>query len=261
MHGEVERSILEAGTLALNASGASRGSAKRDGSWVTRTDRQVERHIRSRLQQLIDVRVYGEEHGWSGPRRAPYLAVIDPIDGTDAYRHGLPFWGVSVAILERAEEEWMPALGVFHMPACGHTFVSRDRRSFWNGRRMRLGRRRSPIPAASYLGVSSDAHRWRLSGYPGKVRALGASGMHVAFVAAGLLHAALLTRYYTYDIAGAALVLWGAGGGLYGLDRRPVTPALLVERAMEKPARHASPVIACHPANLDDLMACRFRAG
>ena len=163
------------------------------------------------------------------------------------------------AFLERAIEGWTPSLGVFHMPACGQTFVCRNGRSFRNGRRMRLGPRRSPIPAESYLGVSSDAHRWRLAGYPGKVRALGASGMHVAFVAAGFLHAALLTRYFTYDIAGAALVLWGAGGGLYALDGTAVTPRTLVERVVKQPARHAPSIIACHPANLADMLACRLR--
>ena len=98
-----------------------------------------------------------------------------------------------MAVLECVAGTWTPAAGIFHMPACGHTFVSRGRRSFWNGRSLRLRKRRSPIPATSYLGVSSDAHRWHLAGYPGKVRAFGASGLHVAFVAAGLLHAALLT--------------------------------------------------------------------
>jgi fructose-1,6-bisphosphatase/inositol monophosphatase family enzyme len=255
---ELERTVLAAGALALEATGSSRGATKRDGSWVTRTDRLIERRIRARLHALADARVYGEEEGWSGPADAAHVAVIDPIDGTDAYRSQLPFWGVSVAVLERVEGTWTPAAGIFHMPACGHTFVSRGRRSFWNGRPLRLRKRRSPIPATSYLGVSSDAHRWHLAGYPGKVRGFGASGLHVAFVAAGLLHAALLTSYYTYDIAGAALVLWGAGGKLYDLDRKPLTPSALVERAVAKPASHASPLIACHPANLDDLIGCRL---
>jgi len=255
----VERIALDAGRMAMKASGTSRGATKRDGSWVTRTDRQIERHIRSRLHAILDARIYGEEEGWSGSHDASHVAIVDPIDGTDAYRSLLPFWGVSVAVVERVEGAWRPAAGIFHMPACGHTFVSRGRRSFWNGRPLRLRKRRSPVPATSYLGVSSDAHRWRLGGYPGKVRALGASGIHVAFVAAGLLHAALLTRYYTYDIAGAALVLWGAGGGLYGLDGKPMTPAGLIARVIDNPAAHAAPVIACHPGNLADLMAIRAR--
>jgi myo-inositol-1(or 4)-monophosphatase len=254
-----ERIALEAGLMASKAAGSSRGATKRDGSWVTRTDRQIERHIRSRLDALLDVKVFGEEEGWSGPRDASHVAIVDPIDGTDAYRSVLPFWGVSVALLRREQDRWLAAAGVFHMPTCGHTFVCRGRQSFWNGRRLRLRRRRSPIPAHRYLGVSSDANHWRLGRYPGKVRAFGASGMHVAFVAAGLLHAALVTRYFTYDIAGAALVLWGAGGGLYDLDGTPLTPSRLVARALAEPAARASPIIACHPGNLDDLLAIRAR--
>ena len=89
--GELERSVLAAGALALGAAGSSRGATKRDGSWVTRTDRLIERRIRTRLHALVDVRVYGEEEGWSGPGEAAHVAVIDPIDGTDAYRSLLPF--------------------------------------------------------------------------------------------------------------------------------------------------------------------------
>ena len=208
-----ERIALNAGRMAVKAAGTSRGATKRDGSWVTRTDREIEGHIRSRLHALVETRVYGEENGWSGPRDAGYLAVMNPIDGTDAYRSMLPFWGISVALLRRERDGWRAAAGVFRMPACGRSFVSRGRHAFWNGRRLRLRRRRSPIPATSYLGVSSNTHAWRLSRYPGKVRAFGASGMHVAFVAAGLLHGALLTRYYTYDIAGAALRCCGEQAG------------------------------------------------
>src|SRR6185503_20793900 len=77
---EVERMTLDAGQMALRASGRSRGATKRDGSWVTRTDREIERHLRSRLHDLVDVKVYGEEEGWSGPRDAPHIAIVDPID-------------------------------------------------------------------------------------------------------------------------------------------------------------------------------------
>ena len=55
-------------------------------------------------------------------------------------------------------------------------------------------------------------------------------------------------------------MLWGAGGGLYSLDRTALTPTGLVECVLDEPASHASPLIACHPANLDDLIGCRFRA-
>src|SRR5262249_17473328 len=102
----IERLVGEAGERALASYGASRGALKRDGSWVTRTDSVVERLLRRGIGGIVDARIYGEEEGWSGPAGASHIAIIDPIDGTDAYRNRMPFWGLSIAILKRAGNEW-----------------------------------------------------------------------------------------------------------------------------------------------------------
>jgi myo-inositol-1(or 4)-monophosphatase len=156
-HAAVERLVRKAGRMSLAAYGRDRGTIKRDLTWVTPADLAIEGFLRAALHELMNVRVFGEEKGWSGRAEAACIAIVDPIDGTEAYRHRMPFWGISVAVLERAGDVWTPAVGVFHMPACGHTFVGRAGKSFWNGKPLRMAKPRSPIPEECYLGVSSDA--------------------------------------------------------------------------------------------------------
>jgi fructose-1,6-bisphosphatase/inositol monophosphatase family enzyme len=257
----LERLVRRAGRMALPGARrlAGGGRLKRDGTWVTATDRAIERLIRDSLRQGDDVRVFGEEAGWTGEPDARYVAIVDPIDGTDAYRNGMPFWGVSLAVFERTAGGWRPRFGAFYMPHAGHLFLSRNGRAWWNGRRLRVPRVASAIPSTSYLGVSSDAHRWNLEGYPGKVRAFGASGLQVVMVATGMLQASLLSRFYYHDIAGAALVLRAAGGELYSLSGEALTTTALVEAILRDPGSRPPPLVACHPTGLGALLAARCR--
>jgi myo-inositol-1(or 4)-monophosphatase len=256
----IERLVRQAGRLSMAAYGRDKGRVKPDRTWVTRTDGAVERLLREGIEKRLDVLTFGEEEQWSGDEGAPFVAILDPIDGTDAYRNQMPFWGISVGIFERRRTEWIPALGIFHMPAAGHTFVATRRSATWNGRRVRAPQTPSPIPPESYLGVSSDAHRWRLEGYPGKVRAFGASGLHLLMVATGMLQATLLTRYYMHDIAASAVVLWSAGGVLFTPTGRAFTPTAFVDHVLRQPLDRPPAIIAAHPSGTRDLVACRFRA-
>jgi myo-inositol-1(or 4)-monophosphatase len=255
----IEQLVQEAGRVALASYGADRGRRKSDGTWVTRADRSIERAIRRGLTDLLDVRIFGEEDNWSGGEASPYLAIIDPIDGTDAYRNHMPFWGLSVAILEYRAGMWTPWLGILHMPAGGDTFVGRAGSAAWNDRRLRIPKPPSPLTAELCLGVSSDAHGWNLAAYPGKIRAFGASGLHLALVATGMLQATLLTRFYWHDVAAAAIVLWGAGGALYRTDGSLLTPGALVEQVTSRPLERPKAILASHPDSISDLVACKFR--
>lgn len=88
---------------------------------------------------------------------------------------------------------------------------------------------------------------------------LGVSGYEVILVATGALQATFLTRFHFYDIAAAAMVLWAAGGGLYRLSGEPVTPTEMVRKTREHPDAPEEPILACHPAHLEELLRMNFR--
>jgi inositol-phosphate phosphatase/L-galactose 1-phosphate phosphatase/histidinol-phosphatase len=235
---EVIALATRAGQLAMTWYGRDRGQRKGDGSWVTAADGAVEALLRAELHELGDVRVFGEEQGWSGAADARHTAIVDPIDGTALFRDELPLWGVSLAVFT----EGRPLVGVLVMPAAGQTFVGQPGvGARCNQQPLRVAGQ--PLDEHTYLGVSSDGHRHDLHAYPGKIRAFGASGLQVALVATGHLQAALLTRFHLYDVAAAALVLEAAGGQLFDLATGvPMAPA----RFITAPTASA-PLLACHP--------------
>ncbi len=107
---------------------------KADGSFVTAADREAERHLRVGIEKLFpDDAILGEEEGEragaSGRRW-----IIDPIDGTFSFVHGVPFYGVLIG-LEIDDE---PIVGVVNMPALGELAVAaRGLGCYLNGGRAR----------------------------------------------------------------------------------------------------------------------------
>jgi len=88
-------------------------STKADGSYVTIADRQAEAYLRKQIaERFPDDGFLGEEEGESSSRSGRRW-IVDPIDGTFAFVHGVPFYGVLIA-LEVAEEL---IIGVVNIPA------------------------------------------------------------------------------------------------------------------------------------------------
>ena len=108
---------------------------KADGSFVTIADREAESYLRQRIgERFPDDGLIGEEEGTtegSSGRRW----IVDPIDGTFSFVHGVPFYGVLIG-LEIAGE---PSLGVINMPGLNEiVYAARELGCFYNGERTRV---------------------------------------------------------------------------------------------------------------------------
>ena len=72
---------------------------KTAADWVTETDLAVERLVRDEIAaRFPDHRIDGEEYGVSGDADAPATWLIDPVDGTTNYVHGLPVSSFSISV-------------------------------------------------------------------------------------------------------------------------------------------------------------------
>lgn len=96
---ELAKSIaFEAGVLAVqmrNEQGAGFASQKSHQDFITAADLAVEDLIRMRiLDHFPQDSILGEEHGTTGTSDSMW--VVDPIDGTTNYMHGMPEWAVSI---------------------------------------------------------------------------------------------------------------------------------------------------------------------
>ena len=104
-------------------------------NYVTQADLEAEEFMRRRIEQkfpgdAIVGEEWGERAGTTGRRW-----IIDPIDGTYSFVHGVPFYGVLLGL----EIDGEPSAGVVNMPALGEiVYAARGLGCFWNGEPARV---------------------------------------------------------------------------------------------------------------------------
>lgn len=112
-------------------------SKKSDGSYVTIADREAESYLRKRIgERFPDDGILGEEEGelqgTSGRRW-----ILDPIDGTFAFVHGVPLYGVLIAV----EIDGEMSVGVVNIPALGEIVsAAKGAGCFLNGEPARVSK-------------------------------------------------------------------------------------------------------------------------
>jgi histidinol phosphatase-like enzyme (inositol monophosphatase family) len=108
---------------------------KADNSFVTIADREAESYLRSRIAEAFpDDAILGEEGG-EKPGSSNRRWILDPIDGTYAFVHGVPLYGVLIGLEVNGEA----VLGVVNLPALGDlVYAARGLGCFWNGETARV---------------------------------------------------------------------------------------------------------------------------
>lgn len=126
---------------------------KSDGSPVTIADRQAEEAARAILEELFpEDGVLGEELGLTRSD-APRRWIIDPIDGTKSFVHGVPLWGTLVALVEGEAV----LSGAAYFPAVDELVVAAPGAGcLWNGRPARV----SPIDDLARATVLTTDERF-----------------------------------------------------------------------------------------------------
>jgi histidinol phosphatase-like enzyme (inositol monophosphatase family) len=108
---------------------------KADGSFVTAADREAERFIRERIEDTFpEDGILGEEEN-ERPGTSARRWIIDPLDGTYSFVHGVPLFGVLIGLEIAAE----PTLGVVNLPVLDElVYAARGLGCFWNGESTRV---------------------------------------------------------------------------------------------------------------------------
>ena len=102
---------------------------KADNSFVTAADRETEKYLRASIEKAFpDDAILGEEEG-EKPGRSNCRWILDPIDGTYSFVHGVPLYGVLIGLEIGGE----PLLGVVSLPALDElVYGARGVGCFWN---------------------------------------------------------------------------------------------------------------------------------
>lgn len=105
---------------------------KPDRTFVTAADRKAEERLRALIEAAYpDHGILGEEFG-EKRSASGWTWIIDPLDGTASFIHGVPLFGVLVGL----EQEGEVVLGVANFPALGDLVsAAKGMGCFWNGRR------------------------------------------------------------------------------------------------------------------------------
>jgi histidinol phosphatase-like enzyme (inositol monophosphatase family) len=158
--------------------------------------------------------VLGEEQGETNPGAARRW-IVDPIDGTRSFVHGVPLYAVLLAL----EEEGQPVLGVVHFPALGETVYAAAGHGCWyNGRPAHVSdvdSMREACVATSDARLAAQPARaegWaRLAAAADVARTWG-DAYGYALVATGRAEVMVDPEMHIWDAAAVAVIVREAGG-------------------------------------------------
>jgi histidinol-phosphatase len=211
--------LRRAGELTLQWFGSSTLTVDRkgDGTPVTQADTAAERFLREAIRAAHpdDTLVGEEEDTQTGT--SPRTWIIDPIDGTKAFTHGVGLYTNLLAV----NDEHGPAIGVINIPALGETvWAGRGLGCFFNGEPARVSAHDSV--AAAHISTSSFAN-WRddqllrLRAAHAHLRTWG-DGYGYALVATGRIDAMVDAEVALWDVAPMPIIMREAGGRFSNWD-------------------------------------------
>lgn len=185
---------------------------------VSYVDRNAENRLVEKLSKLLPGCGYINEEGGRTHDDAEYVWIIDPLDGTTNFVHGIPFYCTSVA-LRHGEEIVM---GVIYEPGRNELFSAiRGQGAYLNGMRLRTS---ATVQADEALMSTGFPYRkgQNIDGYINLLRAflhntrgirrMGSAAMDLAYTAAGRFDGFFEASLNPWDVAAGALLVTEAGG-------------------------------------------------
>ena len=205
-------------------------SVKGPGDFVSQADLRSEETLRAELGRARpNFAFLGEEGGQTGPEDWEWRWVIDPLDGTTNFLHGIPHWCVSVGIERRISETSSEIMaGVIYNPASDEMFwAEKGNGAFLNDRRLRVSGRRDMLSAVFATGIpfamtqrkaEFSAILAKLMPQVAGVRRMGAAALDLAWTAAGRYEGYWELGIKPWDIAAGMIILKEAGGYITSPD-------------------------------------------
>lgn len=206
-------------------------SRKGPADFVSQADRNAERILREELTRARPrFSFLMEESGEVPPVQGGEPQgrwIVDPLDGTTNFLHGLPHWAISIA----AEEHGRITAGIVYDPLRDELFwTQRGGGAFVNDQRLRVSSRERLQAALVATGIPFAGHgeherflselRVLMTDVAG-IRRFGSAALDLAYVAAGRYDGFWEHGLHLWDIAAGVLLVQEAGGLVSDHDGRP----------------------------------------
>ena len=201
-------------------------SVKGPSDFVSQADLRAEATLHQELERARPGYAFlMEESGAAGSPRWAWRWIIDPLDGTTNFLHGMPHWAISIGLERRLDDGGSEIVaGVIYNPAANEMFrAEKGAGAYLNERRLRVSARREMGEAVFATGIpfaaASAARRLAFARTLGSlmpqvagVRRFGAAALDLAWVAAGRFDGYWELGIKAWDMAAGLLLVREAGG-------------------------------------------------
>ena len=200
-------------------------SRKGAGDFVSKADIAAEKILKDELMGARPTYGWLAEEGGETPGEDPTRRwIVDPLDGTTNFLHGLPHWAVSIAL----EHKGQIVAGVIYDAAKDELFFAEKGAGAWmNETRIRVSARHRLIESIFATGVPFAGRvdlpetlqdLARLMPACAGLRRWGSASLDMAYVAAGRYEGFWERRLNAWDVAAGVIIVKEAGGLCQGLD-------------------------------------------
>lgn len=211
-------------------------------NYVTEADKAVEAFILKTIESNFpDHSILSEERG-AVEKGGEYKWIIDPIDGTSNFVHGIPIFVISIAVIHKGK----PIIGVVELPGLKETFWAQEGQGAYLGsKRIQVSKQNSMQKGLFATGFSYDRnsiqfkknmelfeHFYKMSN---GIRRLGSAALDLCFVAAGRYEGFWEYNLEPWDVAAGKIIVEEAGGMVTNMDGstfNPKTKAILASNGL-----------------------------
>jgi len=198
-------------------------SSKGPGDFVSQADLRAEQTLREELSRVRPDWAFLGEEGGQAEGDWEWRWVVDPLDGTTNFLHGIPHWAISVGVEKRLPDGTTELVaGCVYNPAGNEMFwAEKGLGAFLNDRRLRVSGRREIGSALFATGIpfakvqrkaEFSAILARLMPQVAGVRRFGSAALDLAWVAAGRYDGFWELGLNKWDIAAGLVIVKEAGG-------------------------------------------------
>lgn len=205
-------------------------SKKGPADFVSAADRRAEEIIFENLERdRPDYAFLMEESGTKGPEDYQYRWIIDPLDGTTNFLHGVPHWSISIALEKKTGNQSEIIAAIVADPVKDEWFTAeKGQGAFAKRSRLRASGRTDPSYALIAGGAPFSGKK-NIAQYQKEVkpvyqhtagfRRLGSAALDLAYVAAGRFDGYWERDLSPWDVAAGSLLVREAGGFIEPMQR------------------------------------------
>lgn len=203
---------------------------------VTTADKKSEELIIKAIKKeypdhaILAEESFDDENGLDSIKDAPYIWIIDPIDGTTNFAHNIPLYAISIAIFKREESESSKNFdylsgeiiaGVIYAPRTNELFhAEKGKGAFLNNKKIHVSKTKKLQDSLMVTGFPRTEKESNLPYFEAMlyetqaIRRLGAASLDMAYIAAGRFDGFWEFGLSAWDIAAGALLIEEAGGAV-----------------------------------------------